>query len=128
MKLIAAAAVAALLAACTAGATTPSEQPLPTVSASASMGLPSASAAAMSCTDAFAAVDLSTVDATTDLSTLADQLDETVASCGSVNEWTAALQTAAPEVNVTSALALLQARCAENAELQGTALCSQVGP
>jgi len=128
MKLIAAAALVGLLAACNAGATTPSEQPLPTATQStAAMTTPSSSAAAMSCTDAFAGTDLSSVNATTDLTTLADQLDATVARCASINDWTAALQTAAPNVSITSALAFLQAQCAANADLSSTPVCVQVG-
>ena len=127
MKKIAMAAVVVLLAACTAGATTPSEQALPTVSASSTAALPSASAAGVSCEDAFANIDLSDVDASTDLSTLSAELDATVASCPSITDWTTALQTAAPNVSLASALAFLQTRCADNPDLADTALCAQVG-
>jgi hypothetical protein len=130
MNRFAVAAIVVLLAACNAGATPPSEQALPTVSASSSTAaLPSASAsaAAMSCEDAFADIDLGDVDASTDLNTLSAQLDATVAGCPSINDWTAALQAAAPNVSLTSALAFLQVRCADNPELADTALCAQVG-
>jgi hypothetical protein len=133
MKFLTAFALVALLAACNAGATTPSEQPLPTTGASTdTMSSTSASAsasvaAAMTCTDAVAAVDLSTVTATTDITTLDDELDETIASCGDVSEWTTAVQTAVPDIDLSQAEAFLAARCAANATLASSPICTEVG-
>ncbi|HET7521341.1 MAG TPA: hypothetical protein VFK61_07370 [Candidatus Limnocylindria bacterium] len=130
MKLITALALVGLLAACNAGATTPSEQPLPTVGSSdmAASDTASASAAtAMTCTDAVAGVDMTAIASTTDLMTLGDELDGTISSCGDVSEWTTTVQTALPDLDVSQAEAFLQARCAENATLATTPICTEVG-
>jgi len=130
MKILVVAALAGLLAACTSVGTSPSESTLPTTSTmptTSAAALPSPSEAAMSCSDAFAAVDLSAVTNRTDLTTLGDQLDQTIASCASISEWTAALNEAAPNASVTSALAFLQSRCADSTELANTSICGLVG-
>jgi hypothetical protein len=130
MKLISAIALIGLLAACNAGATTPSEQPLPTVTASvgtATSPSASTSAAAMSCTDAFAAIDLSAMASATDLMTLSDKLDATISSCQTLDEWTSAVQTALPQVDTTQAQAFIQQRCAADMTLAATPLCTEVG-
>jgi hypothetical protein len=132
MKFVSALALVGLLAACNAGATTPSEQPLPTTAASTTVASASESASAsvgtaMTCTDAVAAIDLTAVTATTDITTLGDELDETIASCGDVNEWTTAVQTAVPDLDLTQAETFLAARCAENATLASSPICTEVG-
>jgi hypothetical protein len=128
MRFLTLAALVGLLAACNAGATTPSEQPLPTQAASTEpMTSPSASAsaAAMSCDDAFASVDLSGVTTADDLTAAKAQLDTTIAACPSINDWTAALTKVAPDVPITAALAFLQEECNDPA-VSDTALCVQV--
>ena len=133
MKLIPALALVGLLAACNAGATTPSEQPLPTTSvstgavASTSESASASAETAMTCSDAMASIDMTAVGSTTDLMTLSDELDETISSCGTVDEWTTAVQTALPDVDTTQAEAFLQARCAENSTLATTPICTEVG-
>ena len=128
MKLITSAiALVGLLAACNAGATTPSEQSLPTLSSSTgTIPSPSASVAAGSCTDAFGAIDLSAISSTTDLMSLSDELDATISRCPTMAEWTAAVQTGLPQVDTTQAQAFVQERCVENAALASTQLCAEV--
>lgn len=126
MKLIPALALVGLLVGCNAGATTPSEQSLPSVAGSSEMASASA-ATAMTCTDAVAGVDVTAIATTTDLMTLGDELDSTISSCADVSEWTTAIQTALPDLDVSQAEAFLQARCAENATLASTAICTEVG-
>jgi hypothetical protein len=127
MKLITSAiALVGLLAACNLGATTPSEQSLPTLgSSTGTIPSPSASVAG-SCTDAFAAIDLSAISSTTDLMSLSDELDATISSCPTLEEWTASVQTGLPQVDTTQAQAFLQQRCTDNAMLASTQLCLEV--
>jgi hypothetical protein len=126
MRFLTLVALVGLLAACNAGATTPSAQPLPTQAASTvPVTSPSASAAAMSCDEAFVSVDLSGVTTADDLTAAKDQLDTTIASCPSINDWTAALTKVAPDVPITAALAFLQEECNDPA-VSSSALCAQV--
>jgi hypothetical protein len=127
MKFLTLAALVGLLAACNAGATTPSAQTLPTQTAStAAVASPPASTATTSCADAFASVDLGAIKSSGDLTSLSDELDSTISACSSVNEWTTALQTAVPNVSIIGALDMLQARCAASPDLAKTSLCTQV--
>jgi len=126
MRFLTVLALIALLAACNTGAGTTSEQPLSTLPASTG-AVASPSAAAMSCKDAFASVDLSGVTSASDLTTASEQLDTTIASCQSVGDWTLALQTAAPKIDIIDAINFLQERCANNAELGSSSLCIQIG-
>lgn len=126
MRLITAAALIGLLTACTAGATTPSEQPLLTPPPSTGV-VASPSAAAMTCDTAFASVDLSSVQSASDLTSVSDAVDTTIASCASVTDWTTALVKAAPKVGIADAIHFLQDECTNNAELATSALCEQVG-
>jgi hypothetical protein len=126
MRFLTLAALLGLLTACNAGATTPSQQALPTQSASTVPVMSaSASAAGASCDDAFANVDLSSVASGGDLATVKDQLDTTINACPSVNDWTAALQKAAPKIPITDALAFLAEECNDPA-VSASALCIQV--
>jgi hypothetical protein len=128
MRFLTLAALVGLLAACNAGATTPSEQPLPTQGASTEpimSASAAASAAGMSCDDAFAAVDLGSAKSSDDLTGLKDQVDTTIASCPSINDWTAALAKAAPDLPITDALAFLQQECTDPA-VSASALCAPV--
>ena len=126
MRLITAAALIGLLTACTAGATTPSEQPLLTPPASTGM-LASPSEAGMTCDAAFASIDLSSVQSASDLGSVSQEIDTTIAACPSVTDWTTALLTAAPNLSITDAIHFLQDQCTNTAELASSALCTQVG-
>jgi hypothetical protein len=128
MRLLAAALVAGILTACNAGATTPSEQALPTASASQII-LPSAdqSSAAVACDDAFAGIDLTALATMGSLDEINDELDDTISSCPTAEEWIAAAQVALPAVDTTDAQAFLTARCTENATLASSAICAGLG-
>lgn len=128
-RIVSVLALVGILAACNIGATTPSEQALPSVGGSIGpIPSPSASVAPASCADAFAALDLSAIGSAADLMSLADELDSTISSCPTLQEWTAAVQTGLPDVDTTQAQAFLQQRCADNATLASTQLCAEVGP
>jgi hypothetical protein len=125
MRFLTAALLAGILTACNAGATTPSEQPLPTASAS-QMVLPSAngSSLAMACEDAFAGVDLAALATMGSLDEINVELDDTISRCPTANEWIAAAQTALPDIDTSDAQAFLAARCAENTTLASSAICT----
>jgi hypothetical protein len=128
MRLLTTALIAGMLTACNAGATTPSEQPLPTTSAS-QIVLPSAdqSSVAMACADAFAGIDLAALATMGSLDEINDELDDTISSCPTAEEWIAAAQAALPDVDTTDAQPFLAARCAENATLASSAICTGLG-
>jgi hypothetical protein len=131
MKLISAIVLVGLLAACNVGATSPSEQTLPTVTPSTgTVGSTAASAStpavAMSCTDAFAAIDLSGTTSVTDLMNLTDEVDTTISDCQTLADWTAAVQTYVPDVQTDDAKQFIQERCADNPTLATTPLCTEV--
>jgi len=126
MRLITAAALIGLLAACNTGAATPTVQPLLTPPPSMA-DVASPSSAAMSCDEAFASVDLSSVQSASDLTSVTDEVDTTIASCPSITDWTTALLKAAPKVSITDANHFLQDECANNMALASSALCEQVG-
>lgn len=128
MRLLTAALIAGLLTACNAGATTPSEQALPTASASQLVS-PSADGTpvAMACGDAFASIDVGMLAAMGSLDAINDELDATVSSCPTAEEWIAAAQTALPDIDMSDAQAFLEARCAESTALASSAICTEVG-
>lgn len=149
------AVLALALAACNMGATTPSEQPIPTVQGDDDMGsphemgsmdaMPSASASGddddddddgsavgMSCDEAVAAIedDLGEVSSVDDLETLAtdlgDELDDTIAACDSVEEWEDEVSAVAPGVTLTDVEAFIDQRCDDNDEIDDTPVCEEV--
>ena len=134
MKLLSVIAFIGLLAACNVGATSPSEQTLPTVTPStgtvgSTAASASAPAVAMSCTDAFAAAaaDLSGITSASDLSQLNDEVDSTIADCQTLADWTSVVQTFVPDVQTDDARTFIQGRCADNPTLATTPLCTEVG-
>ena len=133
MKVLTVLALAGLLAACSVGATTPSENPLPSIgessaSASASsLASMAESPTAMSCSDAFAGIDAETIVAMGRLDAVADQLDATIVACSTADEWESAAESALPGLDISDPQSFLAARCAEASTLVGTAICSEVG-
>jgi hypothetical protein len=127
MRFLTGLVLAGLLAACNVGATTPSENPLPTAGSGAASASADHSAMAMGCEDAFAAIDVEAIAATGSLDALTNELDDTISSCSTVEEWSAAAQSALPAIDMTGAETFLQARCAESAALAATAICKEVG-
>ena len=132
MKFLTVLALAGLLAGCGLGATTPSENPLPTIgqsaaaSASASASLEE-SPTAMSCSEAFADIDSAAVLAMGGLDAVSDELDTTIAACSSADEWETAAETALPGLDISDPQAFIAARCAEASTLVGAAICTEVG-
>ena len=132
MKFLTGLALAGLLAACTAGATTPSENPLPTVGASSESAVASASAAtdespaATSCSDAFASIDAAAIVAMGRLDAVSDELDATIAACSNADEWEAAAESALPGLDISDPQTFIAARCAEATTLVGAAICAEI--
>ncbi|MGH2455474.1 MAG: hypothetical protein ACRDHD_04365 [Candidatus Limnocylindria bacterium] len=124
--------VAGLLAACDAGATTPSEQPIPTVESSASAEASAAetmddeSPAAMTCDEAVAAIDVEEIAAAGDLESVTDELDDTIAACDSVADWEDAVGDALPGVDISDAERFITDRCDENATLAASPICEEL--
>ena len=134
MKILAVVGLAAVLAACDIGATTPSQATLPplnesspSASASAEMSADE-SPAAMSCSEAFANMDTASVIAMGSLDAASDALDSTIAACSSADEWEAAAEGALPDVDISNPQAFIGARCAEATTLAGAPLCAEVAP
>jgi hypothetical protein len=135
MKLLSIALVAVALAACDLGASSPSAEPLPSVgleSTAASMAPASVGASAsasasgetsMTCQDAFASLDVSSL---TELDSVSDSLDATIAACSDVAEWEAALTALAPTLNLEEAEAFLAARCETSDVLSDAAICDEI--
>lgn len=132
MKFLTVLALAGLLAGCSLGATTPSGNPLPTISAStaasasASAGM-GESPTAMSCSEAFANIDTAAIVAMGRLDAVSDQLDTTIAACASADEWETAAESALAGLDISDPQAFIAARCAEASTLASTPICSEVG-
>ncbi|HEX2194565.1 MAG TPA: hypothetical protein VHK63_06395 [Candidatus Limnocylindria bacterium] len=139
MRFILVALAGLALAACDLGASSPSAEPLPSVglesmtahsmdtesSASADASADE-SATSVTCQEAFASLDTEDLSTVTSLDEASDLLDDTIASCGSVQEWQTALLTVAPMVNLDSAQAFLAARCDESDVLSDAAICDEI--
>jgi activator of HSP90 ATPase len=123
---------AALLTACDLGATTPSEEPLPSIGASSMAVSPSAAATtgespvAMACTDAFASIDTDAIIAMGSLAAVVDELDATLLACSNIDEWESAAESALPGLDIGDARLFVAARCAEVSSLAGAAICTEV--
>lgn len=123
---------AALLAACDMGATTPSEEPLPSIGASSVAVSPSAAATtgespvAMACTDAFASIDADAIIAMGSLEAVAEELDATLLACSNIDDWESAAESALPGLEIGDARLFVAARCAEVSSLAGAAICADV--
>ena len=132
MKFLTGLALAGLLAACTAGATTPSENPLPTIgdssesAAASATGTADESPTAMSCSDAFASIDAAAIIAMGRLDAVSDELDATIAACASADEWEASAESALPGLDISDPQTFIAARCAEASSLVGAAICAEV--
>jgi hypothetical protein len=122
MKFLTALGLVALLAACNAGATTPSENPLPTDGAASTESSPMA----IGCDESFTSVDLTAIDSADDLLALTDELDATITECADVDEWLASAQSAVPDLDLTQAETFLAARCDASPTLASTPICTEV--
>jgi hypothetical protein len=132
--------MAAALAACDLGASSPSAEPLPSVGAesgmpsteasassssdaSASASTEASSATGMTCQEAFTSIDVTSLEGMTSLDSASDALDDTIAACGDVTEWQTALTTLVPGVDVTDAETFLAARCDANDLIDDSPIC-----
>ena len=119
MRFLTTLALAGLLAACNLGTTTPSQVTLPSTVESSDM--------AAACADAFAELDVDAIAAAGSLDAVTDELDATLSSCGTVEDWVAAAEVALPTIDMTEVETFIEARCAENSTLAATAICTEVG-
>ncbi len=135
MRFLLVALMGLALAACDLGASTPSAEPLPSVgmesmgtdaSSSASATADASSVTGMTCEEAFAALDVTSLSAMTDLDSAADMLDDTIGSCVNVAEWEAELTALLPELNLDEAEAFLAARCEENDLIGDSPICEEL--
>lgn len=144
MRFLTAIALAALLAACNAGASTPTQNPLPTVDSSHSMssmessasheaspsseasGMANASPTEASCQTAFDDLDLADIGSMTSLSDLTDELDATIGNCPSLDDWRTKAQEMLPNLDLSEVEQFIRDRCDESSELRSTAVCDEV--
>jgi hypothetical protein len=141
MRFLLVALVALGLAACDLGASSPSAEPLPSVGlesmdhsmapgesmgSSASASADASGETAMTCAEAFDALNVTDIAPMTDLDTASEGLDETIAACANVAEWQAALTTLVPSLNLDGAEAFLAARCDSSDLLSDAPICDEV--
>ncbi len=145
MRFLLVALMAAALAACDLGASSPSAEELPSVgaesgvpsaaastsadasvSASASASTDASSATGMTCQEAFASIDVASLEGMTSLDSASDVLDQTIASCGDVTEWQTALTALVPGIDVSGAEAFLDERCDDNDLIDDSAICEAI--
>ena len=149
MKFLTSALVALvlLLAACDAGVTSPSAEPLPSIGSesmaadhsmapgesmdddadeSADASPDATSATGMTCEEAFEDLDIADLAEATSLDEASDVLDDTIASCGSVADWESQLGTAVPTVNLDDVEEFLDERCDANDAIDDTPICEEV--
>lgn len=149
MKFLTAALIALALglAACDAGATSPSAVPLPSMGsesmeadatmtpgesmddgddASADASADATSATGMTCEEAFADLDVADLADLTSLDAASDVLDDTIASCDSVADWESQLGTSLPLVSLDDVEEFLDERCDENDAIDDTPICEEV--
>jgi hypothetical protein len=133
VKVLTILALAALLAACDIGATTPSEASLPSIGESSTTASASTSATmeesptAMSCSDAFADIDAAAIVAIGRLDAVTDQLDSTLAACSTADEWESAAESALVGLDISDPQGFIAARCANAITLVDAAICSEIG-
>jgi hypothetical protein len=140
-------AMALVLVACDMGASTPTEQPIPTVQGTDSGAMPSADATseddddddngddngddddssptAMSCEEAVSDIE-DDVSSLTDLEAITDELDDTIGACASVQEWEDAVGEVAPGLTLTDVESFLDERCDDNDRIDDTPICEEV--
>lgn len=145
MKFLTAALLALVLglAACDAGASSPSEQPLPSIGSEsmdadhsmapgesmdddADESADASSATGMTCEEAVGELDVADLASLTDLDSASDVLDDTIASCDSVAAWESELGAALPLLNLDNAESFLDERCDENDEIDDSAVCEEL--
>jgi hypothetical protein len=143
MRYLMAVVLMGLLAACNAGASSPSVEPLPSIgqpmesmapstdssesaAASESAGANESQAMAASCESAWTGIDAPTVQSINDLDALAGEIDQTFQQCDTVDDWVAAAQDALPMLDSTVLRGWAAARCSANATLDQTAVCDEL--
>ena len=143
MKYVIAVLIMGLLSACSAGASSPSEQPLQSVGQPESMAPsetdstpPSTSPAgaaespaasgmtSQACEDAWQAVDAGSVETIGDLVVLGDQLRPTFDDCSSVVDWQNAASAALPMLSPGDLESWASGQCALDDAIGETPVCS----
>ena len=119
MRVLTILAAAMLLAACSLGATAPSDEASDAASAS--------QMTSTACADAFGAIDVEAVVSMGSLDALADELDATISACDTADDWEAAAEIALPGLDISDPQEFLAARCAENATLGSSLICAELG-
>jgi hypothetical protein len=143
MKYLSIGLLALALAACDAGATSPSTEPLPSIGSTSmapdhsmdadeSMDLESSasaeasSATGLTCEEAFAALDAASLSTLNGLQSAGDLLDETIGSCDTLAEWQTQLSTLLPTLDTSAAEQFVAERCAESTRIVGAAICAEL--
>jgi hypothetical protein len=139
MRFLLIALLALGLGACDLGASSPPPEALPSVglesmdhsmapaeSMDASASADASSETSMTCDEAFAALDLVSLQLTS-LDTASEGLDETIAACTNVAEWVAELSNLLPSLDLDSAEAFLAVRCETSDLLSDAPICDEVG-
>ncbi|HEX2142039.1 MAG TPA: hypothetical protein VHK28_07190 [Candidatus Limnocylindria bacterium] len=138
-------AMALVLVACDMGASTPTEQPIPTVQGTDDGAMASAGASAdatsdddddngddddsspiaMTCEEAVSDIE-DDVSSLTDLESITDELDDTIGACASVQEWEDAVSEVAPGLTLTDVESFIDERCDDNDRIDDTPICEEV--
>ncbi len=134
MRYLIAVLMMGLLAACTMGASTPTEQPLPSIEMSVEESAEESiaaspdetTAAAMTCEEAWAEIALTEVSSVEELETIAEDLDATIENCESLEEWLDQASVLLPMVDTAEVEAWAAERCEENDTLSDSAICTEI--
>jgi hypothetical protein len=128
MKTIFVVGMGCLLAACGTSLTSPSVQAEGSFAGSASPWVSASTAASEteSCEAAFASLDLGELARSPELSAVADALDDTIAQCPTLADWTALVQLNLPEVDLSGIEAFLHERCTDSEALAASPICTEV--
>ena len=133
MRYLTAVLVMGLLSACSLGATSPSEQPLPSIDQSAEQATAESMEAsssddmtAMGCDDAWASVDATGVSSIGDLEAIATDLQATIEQCESLDAWTSGASDAFPDLDTSEVEAWAAGRCSSDATLGQTAVGMEI--
>ena len=139
MRYLIAALVMGLLTACSLGATSPSEQPLPSIGDSveqstepsteaseSSEASPSEDMTAMGCADAWSNVDTSQVSSIADLEAIASDLEATLELCDTLDDWTSEASTALPDLDISAVESWAATRCSADDTLSQTPVCMEL--
>lgn len=136
MRYLIAVLMMGLLAACDLGATTPTQEPLPSVEMSAEesddadesaeASADESEAAAMTCEEAWAEIDVTDVGTLEDLESISTQLDVTIENCESLDEWLDQAEDTIPTVDTADIESWAAERCSESDTLSESPICEEI--